>query len=702
MSDNKFIKKIISIFSIITIIFSTIPNIGSVYAADNISPILTISSPSESYVRDGGMVTYVLSYSDNIGIKSINLSAKDITLNGFTAKISITNRGNSAKVVTLSNVRSTNSNVKNITVASGTAQDAQGNVANGASSPVFTMIRDTVAPSISISGPNVSSVYVGGTIEYLVNYSDNVEMSRVMLNAGHVILNGFTANKSVSVISNTMAKITLSNIQGTAGAKNINISAGSAVDTSANKAGGATSSSFSIVEKTVTPDPVEKPTQNNVPNKPNNNITNNINNNVNGNNNSNSNNTVNSENNENSETNNSEQSKPNENQNNSNEQKEIVVKNSCIDFDYEVNNEITYFASWLKSKKDNTTNVQKYNYIADGEEVTYFVDYYNGSVDKVENVTMKLTIPYKVDVIQIDTLAKYTISDNETVVEWNLSNIESLAKCRTAVKVKYSKDLELMNSNEISKIFLVSLETKVDETIKNSYLRQVYIDKSITKTGTFASSLMFLDKTNSVRLDDEITRAEFAKMILDLSLIERDGKSRAYRKYNDYEKIPAYAKYAISSLYGTDIFDIDDNKFMPNNPIIRDDLYKMLVKISSYITDNSIQVEKSIYLNEDIIKSTDGQIVDNKYYIMELTRQNILPEYKTTMYPDEYVTRGEALALLNAMAFKSNDFSNYPSYKVNFGYINNLKYIHNITNDDNMSTYLYKYDDNLNQIIFSK
>lgn len=668
MSKN--VKRTISYFLVVVFMFGMMSNINIVNAADITSPALTVSGPSATYVQDGGTVKYTLVYTDNVGVTDITLTRDDIILVGFTANTSATKNGNTV-TVTAANVKATNNSVKYIIVNPGTAKDAAGNVANRATSDVFRMpemvIKDTTAPKISISGPSSSTVYSGGNIEYTVTYSDNVAISSVSLNPSDITLNGFSASKNVSIISNSKAIISLTNIQGSEGAKSISIAANTAKDTSSNMALGASSNAFALVVKTVS--------------------------NTNGNTN-----TTNTGKNTNTNTGKNTTS----NQNESGQPTEETPTNTeliCSDFGYIENTSLSTFSSWLKSKKDNTTNVQKYNYLANGEESIYFVDYYNGSNEDLENVNFKLTIPFDLDIKENVNNAKITESDNSTIIEWNIQNIKSKTKCRLAVKVKFNRDINLMNSNDISKIFYTELETKISENTTYSYLRQIFVDNSVTKVGTFADTLMFLDKTNSVRQNDEITRAELAKMIIDSGVIKLNYSLTTYREYNDSEKIPTYSRLAISNLKSMNLFNIEDNDFSPNNPIIRDDFYKIIVNLISSISENKIKVSDPVYINNELITNSDGGINTYSNYIMELTRLNILPEYKTTLKLDQYVKRNEALAIINAITFKSNGIVNYPEFELNYFNIDNLRYVYNFTSDNNTNVYNYNYDNNLNQKI---
>jgi hypothetical protein len=662
-------KRIVAFLLIIGFVFTAINPSNFVNAVDITSPVLTITGGSTGTVQKGSTLVYTLTYTDNVAITRINLTSSDIILNGFNGNISIYKNGNIAKV-TVSNIASTTNGTKFIIVKSGTAEDAQGNVANRATSDIFLMpttteSKDTTLPTVSISGPSISNITSGGSVEYTLTASDNVGISKIAFNSNTIILNGFTASETVTRLNNTSAKLTLNNITGTAGSKNITVTAGSVTDTSSNLSAAVTSFSFNLT--------VNNTNINTVSVNGTNNNTNTI--------------TTN---------------------NNKNITTETPTVTNTVTYGtgipYEANKEITYFSTWLKSKVDNSKTVQENNYAADNKTMTYFVDYYNGLSEEAKNVKIMLNIPLNVEIVEVSGNGKIvennqTSNKVNTTIEWNLESVASLASERISVKVKFLKDTELSNSNEISKIFYPELVTTLGDKTTYSYLRQIFVDNSVTKVGSFAKSLMFIDRTNSIRQNDEITRAEFAKMITDLGIIKLDYSTNKYMEYTDYKEIPTFARVSVSSLKDKNIFSIDDNNFSPNNPIIRDEFMKMLVNVLTYISDSKIKADKAIYLDNYILECKDKTISENKDYIMELARLNVIPEYETNLKADEYITRGEAIALLNAIAFKSNTISNSIKYSLNTMKINNLKYIYNFTSSNNTKSYNYIYDENLNQVI---
>ena len=110
---------------------------------DNIAPEIKISSPTVS----DEAVEYRLEITDNMGIRDLRLSARDITPVGFSADISIVYVSNSAvdrvvRIIRFTNVRSTSDDSeKYFIINSGIATDRFGNRTSGEISPSFTFTK---------------------------------------------------------------------------------------------------------------------------------------------------------------------------------------------------------------------------------------------------------------------------------------------------------------------------------------------------------------------------------------------------------------------------------------------------------------------------------------------------------------------------------------------------------------------------------
>lgn len=653
---------------------------------DTIRPSIAVSSPSKTSVNQGGTISYTISFTDNVGISRVNTSPSYITLNGFTANVSVSNTSNKS-VVTLSNIQGT-AGSKSISIKAGAAEDTAGNstyaissvqsfnlvanTSNNTQNNNTNVAKDNVRPSISISRPNNEKVYAGGTVVYTVTFADNKGIAKINLSSAYITLNGFSANVSVAGSGNTRM-ITLSNIQGGAGAKSIAIKAGAALDASGNSTYAISKSqSFTLTEKTVSQQSTNK--------KPVNNKVNSI-----------SKNKVNlviSSNIATVKASTALKSTP----------KITSTCNDNLAALGDINKNVKTFSTWLTSQKENSTYVSQNNYVAKNEKTTYFVDYYNGEKDAAEGVKIKLTIPYNVDVLEINSNGYIkTQTAEETVIEWDKASIQSEAKCRLYAKVKYLENVVLENSDKISEEFYVTLKTEYNSENTNSYLRQLFVDTNSNKTATFNKYLSSLDNTNAIRPDDKITRAELAKLLVDSGVVKLKKDNTDYTKYKDAEEIPGYAQNAVSSLYNTGIIEtFGDSEFKPNNPIVRDEFFRIVAKAAEYMSNGKLKTEEPTFIYTDIVEDEDKTLSDNAKYIMELIRQNVVAKEETN--PDEYILRKDAVEVINALTFRGPYVQNSKINTVKFIDVDkDSKYFYNILGAS--STYTYNYSGTLEQQI---
>ncbi len=610
---------------------------------DTTIPTVTISKPDPASVYEGGTVKYTVYFDDETKLEKVNFNKDYVTKNGFSGDVSVSGSGDTY-VVTLTNVQGTTGS---ITVKAGAAQDAAGNKTKAVTSSKFTVLKksepvdnkDKIAPVVTIGKPNPSSVYAGGTVTYNVTFTDNIKVTDVNLIASKVKTVGFGANVSVKVNGLKSAVITLTNIKGNVGVhKYITIDSGVALDAQGNRSAKAVSPKFSIVKKVT--------------------IAN---------------------------------TKP------------VVTKytNNCIDdlsLLGDINKEITYFASWLRAEKYTATHVQENNYVAEDERMTYMVEYYNGSTAPAPNVKFDLTIPYKVDVEEINGNGKITKqTDTETVITWDIGTVPSYVAskhqgyCRLYVRVKFNENAKLEESSNISETFYTTLKTTAGGNNSYSYMRQLFIDTTEGKTGTYRKYLTTVDTTNQVRPDDEITRAEFAKLLADSGILDVKVGDTTYKTFKDADKIPAYARDAVSALAKTDIIQaFPDGTFKPDNPILMEDAMQMIAQASTYISDQKLSVYKAVFLYTDALTGKDKKLSDKKDYIMELMRQNVVVKYESN--PDSYALRKQVVEMVNSLTFRGPYVETLPENTLKFADIrDDSTFFYNIVGASNSYTYTYDY-----------
>lgn len=250
---SKYNKVFFSLFLIFVLVISML---GNKYVIATARPTVSIGYISNCSEGDSISFSVEFSGSNLINGGNIPFNSSYVSLHGFSANINVIKNSYTRYTVTLNNIRG-NSGGNYVEIRSGAAiaNDGLGAAYSTTTNSNSFSIKagDSVAPSISLIGPNISSVNNGGTITYIVRYTDASGVTNVNLYANSVKLNGFTAQVSVSGSGENSKvverKITLSNIQGTNGSKYITVVAATASDYSGNRTNGVNSSPFTLVNR---------------------------------------------------------------------------------------------------------------------------------------------------------------------------------------------------------------------------------------------------------------------------------------------------------------------------------------------------------------------------------------------------------------------------------------------------------------------
>ena len=254
MTSLKKRSKIIFVIVIMSCVLVTFLCTGFVKATAR--PTVRIGNISNC--SQGDSISFSVEFSgNNLGNGgNIPFNASYVTVHGFSANVGVIKNTYSRYTVTLNNVRGNSSgNYVEIRSGAAIANDGLGSAYSATTySNSFSIgSNDTVAPSISLIGPNISSVNNGGTVTYIVRYTDASGVANVNLYQNSVKLKGFTANVSISGSGENSKvverKITLSNIQGSNGSKYISIVAATASDYNGNRTIGVNSSPFKLVNR---------------------------------------------------------------------------------------------------------------------------------------------------------------------------------------------------------------------------------------------------------------------------------------------------------------------------------------------------------------------------------------------------------------------------------------------------------------------
>lgn len=248
-------KKVILCLSLVLV--TVIAIFGNKYVIATARPAVRVGYISNCSEGDSISFSVEFSGSNLVNGGNIPFNSSYVTLHGFSANVNVIKNSYTRYTVTLNNIRG-NSGGNYVEIRSGAAiaNDGLGAAYSATTNSNSFSINagDSISPSISLIGPNISSVNNGGTVTYIVRYTDASGVTNVNLYANSVKLNGFTAQVSVSGSGENSKvverKITLSNIQGTNGSKYITVVAATASDYAGNRTRGVNSSPFSLVNRT--------------------------------------------------------------------------------------------------------------------------------------------------------------------------------------------------------------------------------------------------------------------------------------------------------------------------------------------------------------------------------------------------------------------------------------------------------------------
>ena len=248
-------KKIILCLSLVLV--TVIAIFGNKYVIATARPAVRVGYISNCSEGDSISFSVEFSGSNLVNGGNIPFNSSYVTLHGFSANVNVIKNSYTRYTVTLNNIRGNSSgNYVEIRSGAAIANDGLGAAYSATTNSNSFSINagDSISPSISLIGPNISSVNNGGTVTYIVRYTDASGVTNVNLYANSVKLNGFTAQVSVSGSGENSKvverKITLSNIQGTNGSKYITVVAATASDYAGNRTRGVNSSPFSLVNRT--------------------------------------------------------------------------------------------------------------------------------------------------------------------------------------------------------------------------------------------------------------------------------------------------------------------------------------------------------------------------------------------------------------------------------------------------------------------
>ena len=198
-------------------------------------------------------------------------------------------------------------------------------------------------------------------------------------------------------------------------------------------------------------------------------------------------------------------------------------------------------------------------------------------------------------------------------------------------------------------------------------------------------------------VEDEITRLELATLIIESGLVPLNKNTKAYKEIKDYKLLSEEDRIIIGTLMDLGIMEAyADNTFKANNPILMDEMIKIFAKLTEYISGSKLLTKVSPYIYEDILKDSYGDLVENKYFIMELIRQNVISMEDINV--DKYATRLDAISILNTLTYREETTNNVPENGFEYAdVLPEVTYFWDIVTA--LEDYMYTYNSKLEQVI---
>lgn len=197
-------------------------NLSATFEVDNTRPTVSLSDPSLS-ATNSGPVSYTVTYegADEVTLES-DLSRIVLDESGLQNSTSlvtkaVTGGGDTTRKIWLNNI--TGDGTLRLRLNHNTAQDAVGNTAPSTSWSA-SFIVDNTRPTVSLSGPSVSTVNAQGSVGYTVIYegADEVnlgsDLDRIVLDESGLQNSTSLVTKTVTVIGSMTRQVTLNNLTG--------------------------------------------------------------------------------------------------------------------------------------------------------------------------------------------------------------------------------------------------------------------------------------------------------------------------------------------------------------------------------------------------------------------------------------------------------------------------------------------------------
>ncbi|OGO82970.1 MAG: hypothetical protein A2Y18_02995 [Clostridiales bacterium GWD2_32_19] len=311
----------------------------------------------------------------------------------------------------------------------------------------------------------------------------------------------------------------------------------------------------------------------------------------------------------------------------------VVEEDDDEDIDDDINSDIT----GLKVELSNKENSIKY---LEGTKITYYVDYYNGTDEDLEDVEITLTFPKKMTVIDSDGGTKTT-----TKITWDVGTVDEDDTGRYEVVLKYD---DVSGTDEV--VLVAKIYEDNDEEDDSQVKNFIYERNASGQHDLY----MYGYPDGTFRPENKITRQELAAAVVRIFNLGSVGSTYSYgtmNSYNSYSPIPSrYKDVTPQTCWGYNeimtatnlglLSGYNDGTFRPEAPITKAEFLTIIARrvevanketltihfpqIRTYWAANEIEqlYRLKLLLDSDLVTKNVTQAITRAEVVTILNRVN--------------------------------------------------------------------------------
>lgn len=269
---------------------------------------------------------------------------------------------------------------------------------------------------------------------------------------------------------------------------------------------------------------------------------------------------------------------------------------------------------------------------AEGDIITFTIDYKNKSNVLATDITIKAEIPEYTSAV--DTSGGTV---NGTEIEWKIAELTANTSGKIEYRVSVNKlDKAEVSSSNTATISSPKLTNTEDDSSKTIFLLYSNVDNFHAKYITGYAD-------NTFRPSNNITRAEMAAIIYNVLDIEK--VETANKNYTDV-KSTHWAYKCINAVTNAGMFvGYNDGSFRPDNYITRAEFATVL---ANYLGFKNVEHDKINF--SDISKHWARNFIEEIYRVKLI--EGYIENGERLFKPDSYISRSEAVTIVNKMLFR--------------------------------------------------